>query len=160
MIYTFVHAESSEAAARWFKGLEAAIFSLNRLPNRGILIKEAPHLRHLLYSRTPHVDRIIFSVDEKQQPARESLAPHRVPAGSLVESSRCCQYPRTEKVPTPSPLPPYLPHLAPETGSSPVHAAACRGRSSARSSCTAPHASRARGSAPLRRPGSAPPGES
>lgn len=48
-IYTFIEAESSQAAAKWYRGLEAAIMTLHHMPDRCPLTPEHPSLRHLLY---------------------------------------------------------------------------------------------------------------
>lgn len=63
-IYTFIAAESSQAAAKWYRGLEAAILTLQHLPDRCPSTPQHPSLRHLLYGSKPHVYRIIFAVDE------------------------------------------------------------------------------------------------
>jgi plasmid stabilization system protein ParE len=53
-IYKFINADNSAPAARWFDGLEEAIFSLERLPHRGPLIPEDRTRRHVLYGNKPH----------------------------------------------------------------------------------------------------------
>lgn len=63
-MYTFIEAESSQAAANWYRGLEAEILTLQHLPQRCPLTPEQPGLRHLLYGNKPHVYRIIFAADE------------------------------------------------------------------------------------------------
>ena len=62
-IYERIHAENSAPAAKWFDGLEEAIFSLDRAPQRGAVIHENSALRHLLYGNKPHIYRIIYSID-------------------------------------------------------------------------------------------------
>ena len=63
-IYTSIKAETSPAADDWFRGLEAAIFSLEDEPARGAITPECSFLRHLLYGDKPHVYRIIYSISE------------------------------------------------------------------------------------------------
>jgi toxin ParE1/3/4 len=59
-IYGYVQTEISERASSWFDGLEKAIYSLERYPERGPITPEDSKLRHLLYGRKPHVYRIIY----------------------------------------------------------------------------------------------------
>ena len=61
----------SQAASRWYNGLEEAVYELATYPNR---CPEAPEarklrreLRHLLYGKKPHVYRVIYEVDERWQ---------------------------------------------------------------------------------------------
>jgi toxin ParE1/3/4 len=66
-IYGSIDAENSSAAARWFNGLEEAVFSLDRLPDRGARTPENHDLRQLLYGNRPHLYRIIYSVNEAEK---------------------------------------------------------------------------------------------
>jgi plasmid stabilization system protein ParE len=66
-IYQNVEAETSVAADTWFRGLEAAIFSLEDDPARGAITRERPRLRQLLYGNKPHVYRIIYSISESER---------------------------------------------------------------------------------------------
>ena len=66
-IYRFIRVSDSEAAAVWFNGLERAIDSLGRAPERVGMALENPELRRLLYGKKPHVYRILFSIDEPAQ---------------------------------------------------------------------------------------------
>ena len=50
----------------WFRGLEAAIFSLEDDPARGAITPERPFPRHLLFGKRPHVYRIIYSISESE----------------------------------------------------------------------------------------------
>ena len=61
--YQHIEAEVSAQALRWFTGLEAAIYSLERHPNRAPVTPEDRNLRHLLYGRKPHLYRVIYEVD-------------------------------------------------------------------------------------------------
>jgi len=63
-IYGSINAENSEAAAKWFRGLEAAIFSLETYPVRCAVTPERPNLRHLLYGNKPHIYRVLFNIDD------------------------------------------------------------------------------------------------
>jgi toxin ParE1/3/4 len=61
----------SQAAARWYNGLEEAVFALATHPNRCPAAPETAKLkrklRHLLYGKKPHVYRVIYEIEEKQQ---------------------------------------------------------------------------------------------
>jgi len=63
-IYGSINAENSDAAAIWFRGLEAAIFSLETHPARCAITPERSSLRHLLYGNKPHIYRVLFSIDD------------------------------------------------------------------------------------------------
>ncbi len=66
-IFVFVRANESPAAFHWFNNLEAMIFSLDRMPERGTRTREDSNLRQLLYGNKPHIYRIIFRVDREEQ---------------------------------------------------------------------------------------------
>ncbi|WP_182277669.1 type II toxin-antitoxin system RelE/ParE family toxin [Granulicella sp. 5B5] len=66
-IYETINAESSQAAALWFRGLEAAIFSLETHPERCAMTPERSNVRHLLYGNKPHIYRVLFTVDEERR---------------------------------------------------------------------------------------------
>jgi toxin ParE1/3/4 len=65
------NAVESRAAARWYNGLEEAIYALEAYPERCPMVPEARRLKrkfkHLLYGKKPHVYRVIFEIDERQQ---------------------------------------------------------------------------------------------
>jgi toxin ParE1/3/4 len=61
-IYDDINADNASAAAAWFNGLEATVFSLQHSPDRGPRTREDRRLRQLLYGHKPHVYRIIYSV--------------------------------------------------------------------------------------------------
>jgi toxin ParE1/3/4 len=65
-IYGNIDAGNSHAAAQWFNGLEDAIFSLDRLPDRGVRTAEDHNLRQLLYGNKPHIYRIIYEIDRSR----------------------------------------------------------------------------------------------
>jgi mRNA-degrading endonuclease RelE of RelBE toxin-antitoxin system len=71
ILYLEKNAEESPAAARWFDGLEQAVYALEMHPNRCPVAPEARKvkrkLRHLLYGAKPHVYRVIYEVDERRQ---------------------------------------------------------------------------------------------
>lgn len=62
------NAFESVGAARWFNGLERAVYSLQELPRRGVAAPEARRfgrpLLQLLYGKKPHIYRIICRIDE------------------------------------------------------------------------------------------------
>jgi toxin ParE1/3/4 len=64
-IYQHLEAEVSTQALRWFKGLEAAVYSLEQYPDRAPTTPEDTKLRHLLYGRKPHVYRIIYEIEKR-----------------------------------------------------------------------------------------------
>src|SRR5690348_5268873 len=56
-LYDAIDVEHSDAALRWFNGLQRAIFTLETNPTRCPTAPESKTLRHLLYGRKPHVYR-------------------------------------------------------------------------------------------------------
>ncbi|HEX4136499.1 MAG TPA: type II toxin-antitoxin system RelE/ParE family toxin [Bryobacteraceae bacterium] len=66
-LYHEINADESDAALIWYRRLKAAIFSLEKFPNRGPVTPEDSRLRHLLYGNKPHVYRVIYEVVEKQK---------------------------------------------------------------------------------------------
>jgi len=67
-LYRQIDAAESSAAARWFNGLEEAIYSLESFPRRCPVAPEGRKarrsLRHLLYGNKPHIYRAIYEIDE------------------------------------------------------------------------------------------------
>jgi toxin ParE1/3/4 len=80
-LYEQINAAESAAAARWFNGLEQALFTLERFPRRCPLAPESKKarssLRHLLYGRKPHVYRVIYEIDERRKVVRVLTIRHR-----------------------------------------------------------------------------------
>ncbi len=70
-LYIHIHATESAAAAKWFNGLEAAVYALNALPQRCPIAPEGKkakkQLRHLLYGNKPRIYRAIFEIDERNK---------------------------------------------------------------------------------------------
>jgi toxin ParE1/3/4 len=66
-LYRHIHASESIAAEHWYAGMKRAILSLAVRPNRCPITPENKRLRHLLYGRKPHVYRVIYRVDGRQQ---------------------------------------------------------------------------------------------
>jgi len=66
-LYDEIDVEHSDAALKWYFGLNDAILSLEQIPNRCSATSENSQLRHLLYGDRHHVYRVIFSVLEKQK---------------------------------------------------------------------------------------------
>jgi plasmid stabilization system protein ParE len=60
-LFARINAAESLAAARWFNGLEKAVYSLARLPRRCLPAPESKkskrQIRHLLYGHKPDVYR-------------------------------------------------------------------------------------------------------
>jgi toxin ParE1/3/4 len=74
ILYLEKNAAESEAAARWYSGLEDAVSALETHPLRGPVAPETAmpkrELRQLLYGKKPHVYRVIYRIDEKRQTVR------------------------------------------------------------------------------------------
>jgi toxin ParE1/3/4 len=66
-IFEFIEADSSESAFVWFNELAEAIYSLERLPERGSVIREDQKLRHLLFGKKPNTYRIIYALDKRKK---------------------------------------------------------------------------------------------
>jgi len=66
-VFVDINAEHSDNALKWYCGLEEAILSLERHPNRWPVTPESVKLRHLLYGNKPHIYRVIYRVREKQK---------------------------------------------------------------------------------------------
>ena len=64
-IYEFIDAEASENAFAWFNDLAREIYSLERFPERGAVIRESKKLRHLLFGKNGTY-RIIYAVDKRK----------------------------------------------------------------------------------------------
>lgn len=71
ILYLEKNAAESRAAARWYNGLEQAVYALALHPHRCPVAPEARRakrkLRHLLYGKKPHVYRVLYEVDEARQ---------------------------------------------------------------------------------------------
>jgi toxin ParE1/3/4 len=67
LLYEAIHAERSEAALEWYRGLKRAILSLQEKPNRSPEAPEKVGLRHLLYGHKPHIYRVIYRISGKQK---------------------------------------------------------------------------------------------
>jgi plasmid stabilization system protein ParE len=67
-LFDDIDAGSSDAARRWYAGLEEAILDLEVHPYVWPVTREAQRLRHILYGRKPHsVHRVIYRVLEKRK---------------------------------------------------------------------------------------------
>ena len=70
-LYQEKQAYESDAAARWFNGLEKAVNTLESIPRRCPAAPEGnrtgKRLRNLLYGKKPHVYRVIFEIDEPRK---------------------------------------------------------------------------------------------
>ncbi len=73
-LYQRISADDSAAAARWFNGLEEAIYTLERLPRRCPIAAESKkpkrRLRQLLYGAKRDVYRVIYEIDESRKLVR------------------------------------------------------------------------------------------
>ena len=64
-IYASIHAETSDGAWRWYLGLERAILTLERSPQRCPVTPESKRMRQLLYGNKPYVYRVIYRILER-----------------------------------------------------------------------------------------------
>ncbi len=73
-LYQRISADDSAVAARWFNGLEEAIYTLERLPRRCPVAPESQkakrRLRHLLYGAKRDVCRVVYEIDELRKAVR------------------------------------------------------------------------------------------
>jgi toxin ParE1/3/4 len=73
-LYERISADDSSPAARWFDGLEEAIYTLERFPRRSPIAPEGkkakPRLRHLPYGAKRDVYRVIYEIDEPRKVVR------------------------------------------------------------------------------------------
>ena len=71
ILFVEKNAQESPTAARWYNGLEEAVYALETRPSRCPVAPEARKLKrslqHLLYGKKPHVYRVIYEVEEKRQ---------------------------------------------------------------------------------------------
>jgi toxin ParE1/3/4 len=71
ILYMEKNAAESQAAARWYNGLEEAVYTLGTHPHRCPVAPEARKAKrklfHLLYGKKPHIYRVIYEVDERQK---------------------------------------------------------------------------------------------
>ena len=69
LLYLEKNAAESQAASRWFNGLEKTVYRLERHPYQCPVAPEARtmkrKLRQLLYGKKPHVYRVIYEIDER-----------------------------------------------------------------------------------------------
>ena len=68
ILYVEKNAAESHAAARWYNGLEKAVYALGTFPYRCPIAPETRKMKrklwHLLYGKKPNVYRVIYEVDE------------------------------------------------------------------------------------------------
>jgi toxin ParE1/3/4 len=62
-----IHADAPETAFAWFNDLAREIYSLERFPERGAVIRESKKLRHLLFGKKPSTYRIIYALDKRKR---------------------------------------------------------------------------------------------
>lgn len=71
ILYEEKHVAESQAAARWFNGLEEAVHALADYPERCPVAAEGRRMkrkiRHLLYGNKPHIYRVIYDIDERRK---------------------------------------------------------------------------------------------
>ena len=66
-IFEQINAQHSDAAFRWFIGLQRAVLTLENDPARCPVTPENTRMRHLLYGRRPHVYRVIYRILERRR---------------------------------------------------------------------------------------------
>ena len=94
ILYVEKNAGDSQAATRWYNGLEEAVYTLQTSPHRCPTAPEARrmkrNLRHMLYGKKPHVYRVIFEVDERRRAVRVLTIRHgarqRIKVSDLSDS--------------------------------------------------------------------------
>jgi plasmid stabilization system protein ParE len=67
LLYDYIQAETAPQAATWFNGLEAAVFSLDQLPERGAFAPGSKTRRQILYGSKPYVYRIVYVIRLKDR---------------------------------------------------------------------------------------------
>ena len=71
ILFVEKNAAESHAVARWYNGLEQAVYGLASYPHRCPVAPEARRtkrkLRNLLYGKKPHIYRVIYEVDEGRE---------------------------------------------------------------------------------------------
>src|SRR5271167_60356 len=71
ILYAEKNAAESQAAARWYNGLERVVYALGTYPYRCPVAPEAQKMKrklwHLLCGKKPNVYRVIYEVDERRQ---------------------------------------------------------------------------------------------
>ena len=66
-IYEFIEADTSERAHAWFNDLAEAIYSPERLAERGAVTPENKKLRQLLFGKKPDTYRIIYTLHKRNR---------------------------------------------------------------------------------------------
>ncbi|HLN01756.1 MAG TPA: type II toxin-antitoxin system RelE/ParE family toxin [Bryobacteraceae bacterium] len=66
LLFAKIRAEHSATALKWYRGLKAAILSLEAQPTRWPVTHESANLRHLLYGQKADVYRVVYRVSEKR----------------------------------------------------------------------------------------------
>jgi len=69
-IHSYIGAETSTGAEKWFDGLQDAILGLDQLSARGTVTPEDPRFRQILFGKKPHTYRIIYRVERKNTTVR------------------------------------------------------------------------------------------
>ena len=67
LLFGAIKAQDSDAALKWYRGLEEAILSLEKQPNRCPETRENNKLPDLRYGYKPHVYRVIYRVIESRR---------------------------------------------------------------------------------------------
>lgn len=66
-ICEFIEADASEKAFARFKGLSAAIYSLERFSERGTMVPKNKRYSQLLFGARPNTYRIIYAVETRKR---------------------------------------------------------------------------------------------
>jgi plasmid stabilization system protein ParE len=78
-LFERINAAESMMAARWFNGLEAAIYRLESLPRRCPMALESKKakIRQLPYGKKPHIYRLLYEIDEERRVVTVLTIRHR-----------------------------------------------------------------------------------
>jgi len=77
-LYEEKQVETSHHAAGWFVDLEAAVLSLESMPQRGVVTPEDRSLHHPSLRQEAHIYRIIYSIDEQMRRVNVAQIRHGV----------------------------------------------------------------------------------
>jgi toxin ParE1/3/4 len=97
-IYEFIDAEASETAFAWFNDLAREIYSLERFPERGTVIRESKKLRHLLFGKKPSTYRIIYALDKRKRLVSVLHIRHSARAPLSAKEKGSCSSPRIHRL--------------------------------------------------------------
>jgi toxin ParE1/3/4 len=83
--YDFIEAGAVEAAFSWFNELSEAIYSLEKLPERGSTVPKNKKLHQSLFGVRPDIYRIIYTVEKRSRVVSILHIRHGARAAGLEE---------------------------------------------------------------------------